>query len=421
MKRLTCLLASLCICFAASPALGATEAEKAAEAFESLYGEDVKQVRATRDAADDLALAKQILKDADLAGGQPEFLALVCEKACDLAGAAAEGIETAVEAMDLLAAEVPEKAGACAERIVEIRQKHFARSRGEARTEAGEALIEALIQAAGAKAEAGDYAGATALGRRAQTVARSVKSDRKDEIETLLKRLASDLRVEHEIEGLKALVEKDAANAAAREKLVRLYLVERDDPAAAAKWVDGVEDEDLKKYVPAAAKDVAEAPELACLELGDWYRGLGDAAPADAKAAMYVRARGYYERFLGLHGGEDLKRTAAVLALKRVEDALAKLPASKAAPTQWIDLLELVDPVRDAVWGKWEQRKEGLAVSAGRDCRLALPVAVAGSYELEMTFTRVRGGTVSTPSFRWGTRRSCSSSADGGTHRPGWA
>ena len=67
--------------------------------------------------------------------------------------------------------------------------------------------------------------------------------------------------------------------------------------------------------MPAAAKPLAEAPEFACLELGEWYRSLGESAPTSAKPAMYARAQAYYGRFLETHTGADLDRTEAKAAL----------------------------------------------------------------------------------------------------------
>jgi formylglycine-generating enzyme required for sulfatase activity len=78
--------------------------------------------------------------------------------------------------------------------------------------------------------------------------------------------------------------------------------------------------------VPAATKPLEEAPELACNELGDWYRALaGQATAPTIKGAMLQRAKAYYERFLELHKADDLARTGASLMMKKIDDALAKL------------------------------------------------------------------------------------------------
>lgn len=386
---------------------GAGEPDQAAQAFESLYGSDVKRVRATREAADDIELAARLLAAAKEATGQPAFLAVLCERAADLAGSHPDGVATAVEAMDFLTSQVPEKAGACAERVLTIRQKQFEVSRGAERPAAGEALIDALLAAAEHKQAAGAAAEAVTLCRRAQAVARGINSPRAGEIDARQKALAEAMKTEREIADIKALLGKNPQNTALREKLVRIYLVQKDAPAKAAKHLEGVKDASLRKYVPAAAKGAEAAPELACQELGEWYRGLAEAAPDAAKAAMYARAKAYYERFLELHTPEDLARTTASLARKKVQAELDRLgcpaaPATAAAPTaptqeivtpgRWVNALALVDPAKDAVAGAWERR--GVAIrntDLASEARILVPVAVRGDYELQVKFVRTQG------------------------------
>ena len=370
---------------AVSGTVRAGDPDQAAQAFESLYGSDVKRVRATREAADDIELAARLLAAAKEATGQPTLLTVLCEKAADLAGPHPDGVVTAVEGLGFLAAQIPEQAGMCAERLVDVRQKQFEGSRRADRPPAGEALIDALLDAAERKQQAGALTDAVAFYRRAQAIGRAVSSPRSGEIDARQKVLARAMQTEREIADVKTLLEKSPGNTALREKLVRIYAVEKDDPAEAAEHLEGVKDETLRKYVPAAAKGVEAAPELACQELGEWYRSLGETAPATAKAAMYARAKAYYERFLALHPTEDLARMTASLALRKVEAELAKLggapaptatakapspskptpaPSGKTIRTgQWVDLVPLVDLSRHAVKGTWEQRDGTLVLT----------------------------------------------------------
>jgi len=183
---------------------------------------------------------------------------------------------------------------------------------------------------------------------------------------------------------------------------VRLYLVCLDDPATAATYLDGVKDECLCKYVPAILKGMDTAPELACLEIGNWYCGLAETAPAAAKAAMLARARGYYVRFLELHMTDDLDRIKTAAALKKVEADLggaaglvAAAPKAPAAQGRWIDLLAALDLNKYTWSGKWERNGTaimGKRVAAGKGRpRLTMPVVPQGSYELEICFVRIEG------------------------------
>jgi len=387
----------------AMPLRAAGTGDEAAEAFNALYAGDLKRVKATREAEDDIELATRLLAAARKVTGQPALVTVLCEQAADLAGAAAAGIPTAIGAMELLAATVPEKAAACAERVVAIRQMQFDGSQGDERAQAADALIGALLAAADAKVQSGALLEAAVLLVRARNAARAVSSPREAELDararTLTQQIAADLRIKE----LKALLEKDPQNAGAREGLVRVYLVDLDDPAEAAKHLEGVKDPALLKYVPAAAKGVEAPPELACLELGEWYHDLAAKAPFAARPAMYARAKAYLKRFLKLHRPKDLNRSRATLALEKIEQTAAKLAAATDAisPSRpatsgkgaWIDLLALVDPAKDKVEGTWQRLPGGLAVVQKlRRSRITIPVAPEGSYELQLRFVRTEGG-----------------------------
>ena len=301
-------------------------ADEAADTFNRLYGEDLKGVAATPSPADDVALAKQMLEDTKKAGGAPALLVLLCETAYELAAKNPAAYPTATAAMDLLAAKVPEKKAECLQKNAAVYQKQYATARGDARTKAGEKAIEVLGVLAEAQAAAGEVEDAGASLRQALAVATAIKSESRAGLQARLAGLASHEKIEKQIEAVKAKIGADPGDAASRKELVRLYLVDMDLPAEAAKFVNETLDEPTRKYVPAAAKPVPEAPEAACAELGDWYKALADQATTPAsKGAMLRRAQGYFQRFLAIHTAEDLGRTAAALTLKRIEAALAKL------------------------------------------------------------------------------------------------
>jgi len=312
-------------------------ADEAADTFNKLYGEDLKRVAATPSPADDVSLAKQMLEDAKEAGDQPVFLSLLCEKAYELAVKDASGYATATASMDLLAGKSPEKKVECLRKNAALYQKQYAAARGEAKTKAGEDVITALSALAEAQTGAGDSDAAGGTLRQAITVATVIKSENKAALQDRLENLAPRQKVEKQIAAIKAKLDADPKDEASRKELVRLYLVEMDNPAEAAKFLDEALDEATRKYVPAAAKPVEDAPELACMELGDWYKGLADQATTPtSKGAMLRRAQAYYQRFLVLHTAADLGRTAATLTLRRIEDALAKCGAageSKSSPS----------------------------------------------------------------------------------------
>lgn len=388
MMRVVCLLATI---GALLPILAAdvvaAEADEAAETFQSLYGADLKAAKATRSTGDDLQLSRRLLAHAKGLTGNSGLLAVLYQSAYELASGSSDGYETAIEAAERLESVSPEKAGACAEWIVAIRQKQFDAAKGAERRLAGEALIDAMLTIVDARVGSGVLPKAGAVCRKMLAVANAIKSDRAEGLKIRQKEVATAMRAAREAELLKKQLEGNPQNQATREKLVRLYLVDMDHPAEAVKYLAGVKDAALLKYVPAAAKPLDAAPELACLELGDWYGGLAQSALAGAKRRLYIRAQGYYERFLELHTPEDLQRTRASLALKKVQEALAKLGAEG-----WIDLLALVDPAKATVAGKWERKGSTLAiVSPAHFGRIMIPVDPNGGYETHIKFVRTSG------------------------------
>jgi len=389
----------------------ADDPEKAAETFRSLYGADLARVRESSENRDDVELAGRLLETAKKSTDQPAFLAILCQTAADLAMIHPVGFAKAAEALELLAGQVPDKAAACRERLLEVRQRQFDTARGDEREAAGEALLDLLAPIIQAKEAAGDVAEASALYRRAKTIARAARSPRTADIDARAEALAQRTRAERQIADVRAVLEKDPANVSVREGLVRLLLVDRDAPVEAAKVLAGCRDKDLLKYVPAAARPVEAAPELACLELGEWYARLAEAAPPHAKTAMYARARPYLERFLEVHVATDLMRTRGQVALGKVTEAAARLAApppkpaprekpAKPAPSQpavikpgpWVDLLALVDPAKDAVSGTWRRVGPALVlVDPAQEARIGFPVVPEGSYELLGEFVRTSG------------------------------
>ena len=362
-------------------AAGADETEQAKEVFEKIFGKDLAVARATRDPKDDLALAEKMLAVARDSAGQPEFLALLCTSALDLAEDHRDGLAVAAEAVDLLARYVPEQAAALRERQAEVCQRRFDAAPAAEKPDVGEDLLDLLIPLAEDRIAAGGLQAAVGLYRRAAGAARTARSIRLAEIQDRAKWLAAACSAWDEAERLAVAGPDD------RAKAVRLYLVQCDNPAAAAKCLDGVDDADLAKYVPASTKPVAEAPELACLELGEWYGRLAETAPPIAREPMFLRAEAYLERFLDLHGGKDLQRTRATLALEKVREAYDAATADR-----WVGILPRLSPKQHAVKGTWVRKGSAVAIVRGAAYgRAMIPAIVRGDYDMTVRFTRTAG------------------------------
>ena len=426
-----CLRFSIITLAFAAPALAAPE-DEALQAFNSLYGEEVKRALATPDAADDAALADKLLEAAKSVSGQPALMAVLCEKAAELGKSNPAGRATAIQSLELLAEKVPDRKAACIEKIAGLRQAAYDAALPDAKAQAGEALIAALLALTDAKTQADDATAASDACRKALALAIALKSDSKASVQAKMEYLAAWQKTAQQVAALKARLQSAPTDAATRAELVKTLLVDLDDPAAAAKFVDTSLDATLQKFVPAAAKGVEQTPELACKELGDWYRGMADQAAGAAKAPLVARARAYYGRFLSLHAAEDLARAQVTLAAKKLDEAPAEVvkadtpkadttakaagtskagAAGKAAATgaaattgaaasaagdtlaakQWHDVLKYVDTNKDPVFGTmpigW-RRDQGTIVctNSGYDSesKITIPVMPQGGYDLQL-------------------------------------
>lgn len=324
------LAAAAVLGLAAARAAGSEAEDKAQKAFDQIYGADFKSAMASRDTALAVALAGTLLDAAKAAEAQPEMLAVLAARACELGARDPKGYETALAAADLVAEKAPALAGPCQDEIIALRQRQYQTARGDAKAEPGEALVDALAASAATQTAAGDSEEAGRRLQRALGIARAVKSSKAEGLEMQIRVAAAREKAEAQAAALKAKVEADPADAKSRDTLVRLLVVDIDRPSEAAKYLDETLDAVLRKFVPAAAKPVADAPELACLGLAGWYLDLGSGAGLAGKAAMYVRAKAYAARFLELHQAADLDRTRMELAIKKADDEIAKLgPAAK--------------------------------------------------------------------------------------------
>ncbi len=369
------------------------EDEKAAQVFKSLYGDQLNRVAATRDVADDLLLAAKLLDAARAVEAQPALLAVLCEKAFDLAAGNPKGHDTALAAAELLATKEPSRAEALQERVLSIRQRRYETTRGDARSAAGEALITSLTDAAATRAATGAFKDATTFYRRALTVARAIRSASAEWIRSQIKRLGERQRVVANLPRLVGNLKVNPGNRQARDQLIRLLLVDLDNPAEAAKYLDDKCDPSLGKYVPAAAKPVEAAPEVACVEMADWYRQLAADAVSASKIGMLVRSRNYYERFMELHSAADMDRAKVELALKKVDEDLKALGWTQ-PPGPWIDVLKITTAENLRAWGDFKRTKAGI-VSGPKDlCRASLPICPRGDYELQVRLTPVTGANV---------------------------
>jgi hypothetical protein len=373
----------------------AAEETRAAALFQERFGPAVANVRATKETGDDLALAANILGAAKSQGIDDSYRAYLCARAAELALTDPRGYETAVAAVQMLATASPDKADACNDTIINIRQAQYAAAQaGQEKVRLGVSFFDVLMASGASKTEAGNLKDAVLRYQQAVALAKSISHPGAFDAEQQLAVVTEKARVAVWVAQLANLLKVEPGNRIAGDKMVLAQLVDRDDPAEAAKYLRDDGEASLKKYVPAAARGVVAAPELACVELAEWYRRLSaDTAFNVPKLAMLRRADGYYQRYLALHASPDKDRTDADAADKKVQAEIDRLVAMAPGPP-WNDCLKLADPARDALTGAWQKTDAGLVVSDEGPGKLALRLMPQAAYELEVKFIRDHGDMV---------------------------
>lgn len=412
----------------ASPARAAS----AIGTFNELFGKEVKRVKGTPEAADDIVLADQLITAAKSSDDRPDLQAVLLDQAYNLASATPDGYESAESAMRLLAEKVPAKKNVAEAKIVSLYQRGYERSTGDQKKEAGEQYLSFLLSEADDKLKGKDYAGAMMLFQKSRPIAFSIRSDRKDEVMAKIEYYSILAKSQQRIELYQKRLESNPWDKVSHTNLFDLFLVDMDDPSSAAKYSKISGDEKKSKLVPLATTKLEDLTEAQALELSGWYEELANGAIPPAKAPMLSRAKVYTAVFLQKHESDDIQKAAATLSLKRIDEALSKAPLPPASGEAYvaepkgtdgksIDVLAKVDANRDKVSGDWTKEGKTLKVKrseasrrfgdfggrfgGGRDggrfgrsnslAQLRLPYEIKGDYNLQVKFVREEGdGTV---------------------------
>jgi hypothetical protein len=295
----------------------------AAKTFDAAWGARMAQVGATRDAADDAALARDLLAAAEAAATPPALVPLALEKAWELGIRAAEGCPAAIRAMTLLADRAPEARDAAQDKLIEAHQAHYSKTRGVDKVRAGEALVQALVAVADERSSRREFEQAAALYRRALPLAATLRAVNQEEVKSRLEYAQTRQGFLAQAERLQAILKQDPKDQAARDDLVRIYVVEFDDPAAAARHINLEGDSLNSKLVLLAGMSPERLPQRAAIELADWYRALAEKSSSQGRLIALLRARTYLRQYLSAEGGD--RRDPATKALDEVNAALAQV------------------------------------------------------------------------------------------------
>ena len=244
--------------------------------------------------------AGNLLKAAESLQSDPNARGRLYEAAHEHGLEGPKGYPTAVAAARALRKARPKQRAAWQQKLLAACKLDWQAADRGRKKEAGRAYAEEMIAAADGLAASRDVSGAVKLYAQAARLVLPYAPDRKDEITWKLKNIRDRQNLRREEAQCKRLLAASPKTVAVRERLIRLYVVELDEPAEAAKLVTADVSESLRTCTPLAARGVGKAAKDVCLELGDWYRSLAAKATPPGRAAALSRAMAYYERFVSL-------------------------------------------------------------------------------------------------------------------------
>jgi hypothetical protein len=307
------------------------------EAFDYLYGTEAKRVLADKDPKAPADFAARLMADADSTLKAPTLKTIAYQKAYEFGIMNALGYATAVDAMQHLIATVPERDAEWQEKLLAVLQLEMkAAKNDEKRQRLGPLLVEQYVTVAELQVAAGSAAKAGENCRQAQAIIRMASADRKDALQDRIKQVEAKTATLVAVDQAKGQLQADPKNKVASEKLVRLYLVELDNPTEAAKYAELGADELTRRCILVADMNPENLPENALLMLTEWYKNLADSASGEAKAAMLRRASSFGEQYLKAHTADDLSHTKVATLMTRVTADLTAAtdppPAAKLSP-----------------------------------------------------------------------------------------
>lgn len=260
-----------------------------------------------------LGYAEQVKEDASLK-------LLLLEKTYEFGMRDPAGYPTVMSAMKLMASVDPLRDDLARKRVLEVLRRQY--SNAKIKNDIGLQLLRALVESADLWFEREVWSQATALYQEAMAVAVAISFPDREEIQAKLQQTArvgaKTIRLH---EQLKRATKQDELR-----KLVLIYLFDLDDVHEAAKWVERVDDDELRRRVALANKLFFQLTERESLELARWYEERAR-EPASTVYSQRVRLSGVirnYRTYLALHPAKDLDR---VRAEKAIESAQAELKA----------------------------------------------------------------------------------------------
>lgn len=369
-------------------------AETAKETFESLFGTEAAAAKKSVSKHDDAELVKRIWTATNEMDDSPKVQAYFCERVLDFAKSGKD-YDTANKALDKLETIWPE-ANLSQERLAIARLIYSCTPKKE-KLEAATNLLSLILPVGDMHFKQMDYAEATKLYGEALRMAKAMRLPVMADINDKLQASQAEAHREKILQSYKAKLKANPTDTASAKRLAMIYLLERDDPASAAPYMQaaGLGKTFLDNTLLASTKEI---PLAAHYKLGLWYQTLAKgpfrdasnaAGRAQAELTALERAHRHLAHFLEKKdkGRERLK---AGVALGLVDAKLRKLVLKLGKP---IDLMLFVDLTKkkNILAGGWTRKGNTLCEKSPQVGHryslsvLAIPVHPKGNFILSFT------------------------------------
>jgi len=280
--------------------------------------------------------AERLVKAADGLKDSPKTLGRLYEKAYELGTKQAKGYPAAMQAAEALLETQPDQKAVWQQKLLVVCKLDWQAADRKRKKEAGKAYVNQMVAVADDLAASDDLAEAIELYTNASRMARYYAPERREALSAKLQDARDRQKLHRDIARCQRVLAASPDNAAVRERLIRLLVVELDAPAKAKKLLTPGVAEPWRTYVPLAVKEISELGKPVCLELGDWYMSLAAEATRGGKAKVLTRAKAYYQRFVALETSA-VKGAIGKAKMALVEKELRKL--GPAAPPRGRELV----------------------------------------------------------------------------------
>lgn len=187
--------------------------------------------------------------------------------------------------------------------------------------------MAALERAGDLNVEGGEYGEALRHYIRARTFARGNDEIDSDRLNGKIERVRVRVQATKRIEQYTQRIKQNPKDEKAGHDLVMAYIVDMDQPEAAAKYTFLI-DEGLANKVQLAVKESDTIEASDALDMAEWYEGFAANGPTPTRAAMMTRAIGYYQAYVDSDEADAGRRAIIRVKLERLGEQLAKLGPS---------------------------------------------------------------------------------------------